>query len=266
MTEHSDEVWHIFLPDIKPGQLYGYRVEGPYDPENGARFNPSKLLLDPYAKSIAGTVDWADEMFGYRVGGPNEDLERDYRDNAFGMSKSVVVDSTFDWASDRAPERPLHETVVYEVHVKGFSKLCPHIPEEIRGTYAGLGSSWAIDYFKDLGITAVELLPVHQFLDDKVLVDRGLRNYWGYNSIGYFAPESRYSSSGVTGGQVKEFKTMVKNLHSAGIEVILDVVYNHTAEGNHLGPTLCFQGYRKLQLLPAGSRQPPLLHGLHGHR
>ena len=242
VTEHSDEVWHIFLPDIKPGQLYGYRVEGPYDPENGARFNPSKLLLDPYAKSIAGTVDWADEMFGYRVGGPNEDLERDYRDNAFGMPKSVVVDCTFDWAGDRAPERPLHETVVYEVHVKGFSKLCPHIPEEIRGTYAGLGSSWAIDYFKDLGITAVELLPVHQFLDDKVLVDRGLRNYWGYNSIGYFAPESRYSSSGVTGGQVKEFKTMVKNLHSAGIEVILDVVYNHTAEGNHLGPTLCFKG------------------------
>ena len=242
VTEHSDEVWHIFLPDIKPGQLYGYRVEGPYDPEHGARFNPSKLLLDPYAKSIAGTVDWADEMFGYRVGGPNEDLERDYRDNAFGVPKSVVIDPTFDWTSDRAPERPLHETVVYEVHVKGFSKLCPHIPEEIRGTYAGLGSSWAIDYFKDLGITAVELLPVHQFVDDKILADRGMRNYWGYNSIGYFAPDSRYSSSGVTGGQVQEFKTMVKNLHSAGIEVILDVVYNHTAEGNHMGPTLCFKG------------------------
>jgi isoamylase len=158
------------------------------------------------------------------------------------MPKSVVIDPTFDWTSDRAPERPLHETVVYEVHVKGFSQLCPHIPEEIRGTYAGLGSSWAIDYFKDLGITAVELLPVHQFVDDKVLTDRGLRNYWGYNSIGYFAPESRYSSSGVSGGQVQEFKTMVKNLHSAGIEVILDVVYNHTAEGNHLGPTLCFKG------------------------
>jgi isoamylase len=242
VTEHSDEVWHIFLPDIKPGQLYGYRVEGPYDPEHGARFNPSKLLLDPYAKAIAGTIDWADEMFGYRVGGPNEDLERDYRDNAFGVPKSAVIDPTFDWTGDRAPERPLHETVVYEVHVKGFSKLCPHIPEEIRGTYAGLGSSWAIDYFKDLGITAVELLPVHQFVDDKILADRGMRNYWGYNSIGYFAPDSRYSSSGVTGGQVQEFKTMVKNLHSAGIEVILDVVYNHTAEGNHLGPTLCFKG------------------------
>jgi len=200
MTEHSDEVWHVFLPDIKPGQLYGYRVEGPYEPENRARFNSSKLLLDPYAKAIAGTVDWADEMFGYKVGGPNEDLERDYRDDAFGVPKSVVIDSTFDWSSDRAPERPLHETVVYEVHVKGFSKLCPHIPEKIRGTYAGLGSSWGIDYFKNLGITAVEFLPVHQFVDDKTLADRGLRNYWGYNSIGYFAPDCRYSSSGVTGG------------------------------------------------------------------
>src|SRR6201990_317523 len=220
------------IPSTRPRWNFAYSTQ----------FNPSKLLLDPYSKSIAGTVDWADEMFGYRVGGPSEDLERDYRDNAFGMPKSVVVDCTFDWAGDRAPERPLHETVVYEVHVKGFSKLCPHIPEEIRGTYAGLGSSWAIDYFKDLGITAVELLPVHQFLDDKFLVDRGLRNYWGYNSIGYFAPESRYSSSGVSGGQVQEFKTMVKNLHAAGIEVILDVVYNHTAEGNHLGSTLAFRG------------------------
>jgi isoamylase len=257
VTEHSDEVWHIFLPDIKPGQLYGYRVEGPYDPEHGARFNPSKLLLDPYAKAIAGSIDWADEMFGYRVGGPNEDLERDYRDNAFGVPKSAVIDPTFDWTSDRAPERPLHETVVYEVHVKGFSKLCPHIPEEIRGTYAGLGSSWAIDYFKDLGITAVELLPVHQFVDDKILADRGMRNYWGYNSIGYFAPDSRYSSSGVTGGQVQEFKTMVKNLHSAGIEVILDVVYNHTAEGNHMGPTLCFKGienFNYYRLVPGNLR------------
>jgi isoamylase len=257
MTEHSDEVWHVFLPDIKPGQLYGYRIEGPYEPENGARFNSSKLLLDPYAKAIAGSVDWADEMFGYKVGGPNEDLERDYRDDAFGMPKSVVIDPTFDWSSDRAPDRPLHETVVYEVHVKGFSKQCPHIPEKIQGTYAGLGSSWAIDYFNNLGITALELLPVHQFVDDKTLVDRGLRNYWGYNSIGYFAPDCRYSSSGVTGGQVQEFKTMVRNLHSAGIEVILDVVYNHTAEGNHMGPTLCFKGienYNYYRLVPDNLR------------
>ncbi|MBV8376760.1 MAG: glycogen debranching protein GlgX, partial [Verrucomicrobia bacterium] len=257
MTEHSDEVWHVFLPDITPGQLYGYRVEGPYEPEKGARFNSSKLLLDPYAKSIAGALDWADEMFGYRIGGPNEDLERDYRDDAFGIPKSVVIDPTYDWGNDHAPQRPLHETVVYEVHVKGFTKLCPHVPEKIRGTYAGLGSSWAIDYFKNLGITAVELLPVHQFIDDNILIDRGLRNYWGYNSIGYFAPECRYSSSGVGGEQVQEFKTMVRNLHSAGIEVILDVVYNHTAEGNHMGPTLCFKGIENLhyyRLVPENLR------------
>lgn len=257
MKEQSDEVWHVFLPDIRPGQLYGYRVHGPYDPENGARFNPSKLLLDPYAKAIAGTVDWSDEMFGYKIGSPKEDLERDYRDNASNVPKSVVIDSIFDWSGDRPPDHPLHESVVYEVHVNGFSKLCPDIPEQVRGTYAGLGSSWAVDYFKSLGITAVELLPIHQFLDDKTLVDRGLRNYWGYNSIGYFAPDCRYSSNGVMGGQVQEFKTMVKNLHAAGIEVLLDVVYNHTAEGNHMGPTLCFKGienYNYYRLVPDNLR------------
>ncbi len=257
MKEQSDEVWHIFLPDIKPGQLYGYRVHGPYKPENGARFNSFKLLLDPYAKAIAGTVEWSDEMFGYKIGSPKEDLERDVRNNAASVPKSVVIDSTFDWKGDRVPDRPLHETVVYEVHVKGFSKGCPYIPKEIRGTYAGLGSSWAIDYFKNLGVTAVELLPIHQFLDDKTLVDRGLSNYWGYNSIGYFAPDFRYSSNGAGGGQVQEFKTMVRNLHGAGIEVLLDVVYNHTAEGNHLGPTLCFKGienYNYYRLVPDNLR------------
>ena len=203
-------------------------MEGPYEPEKGARFNSSKLLLDPYSKAIAGTLDWANEMFGYKVGGPKEDLERDYRDDAFGIPKAVVIDPTFDWRNDRAPERPLHETVVYEVHVRGFSKRCPHIPEKIRGTY-----------------------------NDKILVDRGLRNYWGYNSIGYFAPDCRYSSSGVGGAQVQEFKTMVRNLHGAGIEVILDVVYNHTAEGNHMGPTLSFRGienYNYYRLVPDNPR------------
>ncbi len=242
MTEQSDQVWHVFLPDVQPGQLYGYRVYGPYEPEKGQRFNASKLLIDPYAKSIAGKINWADEMSGYPIGDPKADLARDYRDDAWGMPKSVVIDPAFDWGNDAPPDTPLHSSVIYEVHVKGFSQLCPEIPPAIRGSYAGIGSSFAIDYFKKLGVTAIELLPVHQFVNDKVLVDRGLTNYWGYNSIGYFAPECSYSSSGEDGGQVSEFKAMVKNLHTAGIEVILDVVYNHTAEGNHMGPTLCFRG------------------------
>jgi isoamylase len=242
LTEQSDQVWHVFLPDIRPGQLYGYRVYGPYQPEKGMRFNGSKLLLDPYAKAIAGTVNWSDEMFGYPIGDPEEDLARDYRDDAWGIPKSVVIDPAFDWGKDQLPRTPLHRSVIYEVHVKGFSQRCPDISEKERGSYAALGSTVAIDYFKKLGITAVELLPVHHHVDDKVLVDRGLRNYWGYNTIGYFAPDSRYSSSGIHGEQVREFKAMVKSLHAAGIEVILDVVYNHTAEGNHLGPTLCFRG------------------------
>ncbi len=246
MTEQSDQVWHVFLPDVKPGQLYGYRVYGPYAPEKGLRFNASKLLIDPYAKAIAGKVDWSEEMFGYPVGGAKEDLERDYRDDAWGIPKSVVVDSSFDWHGDELLRTPLHKSVIYEVHVKGFSNLCPEIPEEIRGSYAGIGSSRAIEYFKNLGVTAVELLPVHQHVNDNYLINKGLSNYWGYNTIGFFAPECTYSSSGVAGGQVKEFKTMVKNLHAANIEVILDVVYNHTAEGNHMGPTLCFKGVDNL--------------------
>jgi isoamylase len=242
VTEHTDQVWHVFLPDVRPGQLYGFRVSGPYDPERGLRFNSSKLLLDPYAKAIAGEVNWSDEMFGYVVGGEDEDLTQDFRDDAWGVPKSVVIDSTFDWHGDKKLGVPLHNSVIYEVHVKGFTKLCPDVPEELRGTYAGLGSAAAIDYFKKLGVTAVELLPVQAHIDDKVLIDRGLTNYWGYNTIGFFAPHADYSSSGQLGEQISEFKSMVRNLHAAGIEVILDVVYNHTAEGNHLGPTLCFRG------------------------
>jgi isoamylase len=242
VTEHTDQVWHVFLPDARPGQLYGYRVSGPYDPERGLRFNSSKLLLDPYAKAIVGDVNWSDEMFGYVVGDKQEDLARDFRDDAWGMPKSVVIDNAFDWRDDKRLGIPLAESSIYEVHVKGFTKLCPNVPENLRGTYAGLGSTAAIDYLKKLGVTAVELLPVHAHIDDKVLIDRGLTNYWGYNTIGFFAPHGEYSSSGQMGEQVSEFKSMVRNLHARGIEVILDVVYNHTAEGNHLGPTLSFRG------------------------
>ena len=246
MTEQTDQVWHVFLPDLRPGQLYGYRVYGAYDPEKGMRYNSSKLLIDPYAKAIAGQVAWGDEMLGYSLRVPQLDLSRDYRDDAWGIPKSVVVDTAFDWEGDKAPRTPLHESVIYEVHVKGFSKQNEALPEKVRGTYAGLGSPAAIEYLQTLGVTAVELLPVHQHVDDKVLADRGLVNYWGYNTIGYFAPEANYASSGIQGEQVTEFKTMVKALHAAGIEVILDVVYNHTAEGNHMGPTLCFRGIDNL--------------------
>src|SRR6267154_888653 len=246
VTEHTDQVWHIFLPEAQPGQIYGYRVSGPYEPEIGMRFNSSKLLLDPYAKAIAGRVEWGDEMFGYVVGGEKEDLTRDFRDDAWGMPKAVVIDNALNWDGDRKLGRPLAESIIYEVHVKGFTKSCPSVPPELRGTYAGLGSTWAIDYFKKLGVTAIELLPVHAHIDDKVLVDRRLTNYWGYNTIGFFAPHAQYSSGGQMGEQVTEFKSMVRNLHAAGIEVILDVVYNHTAEGNHLGPTLCFRGIDNL--------------------
>jgi isoamylase len=242
MTEHTDQVWHIFLPDVRPGQLYGFRVFGPYDAERGLRFNSSKLLIDPYAKAISGQINWADEMFGYVVGGSSEDLTRDFRDDAWGMPKAVVIDNDFDWGDDRSPRTPLHSTIIYEMHTKGFTKLNEKLPEEVRGTYAALGGEESIQYLKELGITAVELLPVHHHVNDKALVDRGLTNYWGYNTIGFFAPDSRYSSSGALGEQVTEFKTMVRKLHAAGIEVILDVVYNHTAEGNQMGPTLSFRG------------------------
>jgi isoamylase len=242
MREYTNQVWHVFLPDARPGQLYGYRVSGPYDPPRGLRFNNAKLLLDPYAKAIAGDVNWGDEMFGYIIGGKEEDLAQDFRDDAWGAPKSIVIDPAFNWHGDKRPAVPLHESVIYEVHVKGFSKLWQAVPEEVRGTYAALGSAPAIEYFKKLGVTAIELLPVHAHIDDKALLDRGLSNYWGYNTIGFFAPHAAYSSSGQPGQEVAEFKSMVRSLHAAGIEVILDVVYNHTAEGNHLGPTLCFRG------------------------
>jgi isoamylase len=242
MTECTDHVWHVYLPDIQPGQLYGYRVYGPYEPQNGNRFNASKVLIDPYAKAIAGKVQWGPEMFAYPLGNPSEDLKRDYRDNARLIPKSVVIDSAFAWGRDQRPRIPMDESIIYEVHVIGFSKLWEKVPEELRGTYAGIASPAAIKYFKELGITAVELLPVHEHVDDGFLVDRGLTNYWGYNTVGFFAPESSYSSKGVLGGQVTDFKEMVRELHRAGLEAIIDVVYNHTAEGNHLGPTLSFKG------------------------
>jgi isoamylase len=239
-TEHTDNVWHAYLPDVKPGQLYGYRVDGPYAPEQGHRFNPHKLLLDPYAKAITGGFPPGQEIFAYPMGA--EDLELDKTDSAAVMPKCVVVDDRFDWGDDRLLRRPFPEAIIYEVHVKGFSKLWNELPENLRGTYAGIGSPQAIEYFKKLGVNTIELLPIHHFVDDSFLLAKGLTNYWGYSSIGYFAPEARYSGSGTHGQQVTEFKQMVKNLHAAGLEVILDVVYNHTAEGNHMGPTLCFKG------------------------
>jgi isoamylase len=242
LEERTDQVWHGYLPEARPGWRYGYRVHGPWEPAAGHRFNPAKLLLDPYARAIDRTVIWDDALFGYRIGAESADLERDDRDSARFLPKSVVIDPTFGWGDDRPPRRPLHETVIYEVHIKGFTARHPEIEESQRGTYAGLTSPAAIDYLTTLGVTAVELMPCEQFVADRHLVDRGLTNYWGYNSIGFFAPDVRYASTGALGQQVSEFKTMVCALHRAGIEVILDVVYNHTAEGSHLGPTLCFRG------------------------
>ena len=241
-TDQTNHIWHAFLPDVRPGQLYGYRIHGPYEPEQGHRFNPAKLLIDPYAKAITGSFKMGPEMFPYTLGDPREDLAKDEHDDAGSMPKCVVIDPSFDWGDERSPNTPLHLSVIYEVHVRGFSQRWDALPEELRGTYAGLGSQPAIEYLNRLGITAVELLPVHHHVDEKHLLDRGLKNYWGYNTIGFFAPDSRFSHSGSHGEQVREFKQMVKNLHAAGIEVILDVVYNHTAEGNHLGPTLSFRG------------------------
>ncbi|HKE01014.1 MAG TPA: glycogen debranching protein GlgX, partial [Planctomycetota bacterium] len=240
LPEATGHCWHVYVPGIGPGQRYGYRVHGPWDPERGHRCLPSKLLLDPYAKAISGPVLWGESLFAHRFadpeGAPNTD------DSAPAMPRSIVVNPYFDWGHDRPPRRPWSETVVYEVHVKGFTARHPRVPSEIRGKYAGLADPSAIEHFVDLGITAVELMPVHQFVHDSHLLERGLRNYWGYNSIGYFAPHGEYAAGGDDGAQVQEFKQMVKALHAAGIEVILDVVYNHTAEGNHLGPMLSFKG------------------------
>jgi isoamylase len=239
LPERSGFVWHGYLPSVGPGQRYGYRVHGPYDPASGQRCNPAKLLLDPYAKAIEGDVGWDESLFSYRFG---DHAAHNDDDSAPHMPKSVVINPYFDWMADRHPRTPYHETIIYEAHVKGLTKLNPNIPESQRGTYAGLAHPSMIDYFTDLGVTAVELMPVHQFVHDDFLLRRGLSNYWGYNTIGFFAPHNGYSSSGQLGEQVQEFKLMVRTLHEAGIEVILDVVYNHTAEGNHLGPTLSFRG------------------------
>ena len=266
ISEHTDQVWHVCLSDIKPGQLYGYRIDGKYEPGSGHRFNPNKLLLDPYAKAIAGTIQWSDALFGYMTGHGEQDTSVDIRDSAEYLPKCVVIDPAFDWEGDMLLRTPWHKTIIYELHVKGFTARHPDVPPEHRGTYAGLSSPPIMEYLGSLGITAIELMPIHQFVADKRLVDRGLTNYWGYNSIGYFAPDARYSSSGVFGQQVTEFKQMVKAYHRAGIEVILDVVYNHTAEGNHLGPTLCFRGIDNVNLLPPRFRRSAALYGLYRDR
>jgi glycogen operon protein len=246
LREHTDLVWHGYVEGVGPGQLYGYRVYGPYKPAKGLRFNPNKLLVDPYAKAIANHTRWDDAMFAYMIGHPDQDLSFDERDSAPFAPRAVVIDPRFDWGEDRRPDTPLYDSLIYEVHVKGFTKCHPEVPAELRGTYAGMAHPAVIGYLKHLGVTAVELLPVHQKVHDRHLLDKGLSNYWGYNTLGYFAPEIDYSRDGTHGGQVQEFKEMVKAYHAAGLEVILDVVYNHTAEGNHLGPCLSMKGIDNL--------------------
>ena len=242
IEERTHHVWRIYIPGLMPGQLYGYRVHGPYEPQYGHRFNPNKFLIDPYAKAISGTIRWHDSLFGYEVGHPDADLSFSTVDSAPFMPRSVVINPTFDWEEDKFPRIPYHKTIIYEVHVKGFTKLHSQIPENIRGTYSALAHPSVINYLKDLGITAVELMPVHYFISDRHLEENGKMNYWGYNTIGFFAPDVRYTASATSGEQVFEFKNMVKQLHKAGIEIILDVVYNHTGEGNQLGPTFSFRG------------------------
>jgi glycogen operon protein len=244
LPERTGHIWHGYIPDLGPGQVYGYRVYGPYRPEVGLRFNPAKLLIDPYARAIHGRLDYSGPIYGSdQEAGPRaDDHDRGSRDDAPSMPRCVVIDPAFDWEDDAAPRVPWGETIIYETHVKGFSRLFPEVLQELRGTYLGLAQPATIDYLRNLGVTAVELLPVHHWLDEVSVVTRGLTNYWGYNSIGFFAPDARFAVGGSLGQQVIEFKQMVKTLHAAGIEVILDVVYNHTAEGNHLGPTLSFRG------------------------
>ena len=244
MEEITDYVWHAYLPGLQPGQLYGYRVYGRYMPKQGIRFNPQKLLIDPYAKAIQGRLEVKDIMFDYSFSRKSKKnvFEKNIGDSAGEMNKSVVIDTAFDWEGVGKPNIPMHDSIIYELHVKGFTATHPGLPEHERGTFKGLANPAIIDYFKSLGITAIELMPIHHFVHSKFLLDKGLSNYWGYNSIGYFAPHAEYSASGISGEQVREFKEMVKAYHRAGIEVILDVVYNHTGEGNHLGPTLSFRG------------------------
>jgi glycogen operon protein len=256
LPEQTDQVWHGYLPDVQPGQLYGYRVHGPYEPKAGHRFNPNKVLLDPYTRAIGRHLHWGDEMFGYKVGDPQADLSFDERDSAASAGLGVVIDPAFTWGDDRKPRTPWHKTIIYEVHVKGFTMLHPQVPEHLRGTYGGLGSEAAIRHLTDLGVTAVELLPVHHHVNDRHLIERGLNNYWGYNSLAFFAPNLRYSASQAVTDSVRDFKMMVRALHGAGLEVILDVVYNHTAEGNQMGPTLSFRGIDNLAYYRTVAKDP----------
>lgn len=242
LPEYTDQVWHCYIPDLLPGQLYGFRVYGPYEPENGHRFNPNKVLLDPYAKAVGRPLKWDNSLFGYTIGEKEADLSIDTTDSAPYAPLAEVVDTAFTWGDDKPPNIPAHKTIIYEAHVKGLTMQHPDIPPELRGTYAGIASEPIINYLKDLGVTAIELLPVHHFIDDRFLLDKNLTNYWGYNSLAFFAPEIRYNSSNEKISLINEFKMMVRALHAAGIEVILDVVYNHTAEGNQLGPTLSYRG------------------------
>jgi isoamylase len=238
LPSYTDQIWHGYLPDARPGLRYGYRVYGPYDPAHGHRFNHYKLLIDPYAKALSGGVRWSDAHYGYRLGTPRGDLSFDRRDNASGVPKSIVVDTAFTWGDERRPRTPWQQTVIYELHVRGYTMQFPGVPPPIRGTFLALCAPQVLDYLGRLGVTAVELLPIHAFVDERSLVEHRLRNYWGYNTIAFFAPQPLYVSS----DSVHEFKTMVKLFHEARIEVILDVVYNHTGEGNERGPTLCFRG------------------------
>jgi len=242
LKEYTDKVWHVYLPDVLPGQLYGYRIHGPFDPAKGQRFNPGKVVLDPYAKLIGREVRWSDELFGYKLNDPETDLSFDDRDSAPYAPLAVVIDPAFTWGDDRRPRTPWHKTLIYELHVKGFTQLNPYVPENLRGSYAGLASESAIKHLTDLGVTAVELLPVHHHLDDRHLTEKGLRNYWGYNTLAFFAPASTYCCTSIAQDAVQQFKMLVRAMHAAGLEVILDVVYNHTAEGNQMGPTLSMRG------------------------
>ncbi|MEZ6127647.1 MAG: glycogen debranching protein GlgX [Planctomycetaceae bacterium] len=255
LRERTHQAWHGYFPDLRPGQLYGIRVHGPYDPNAGHRFNANKVLLDPYARAVGRGIDWSDSMFGFVVG--KDDLTIDARDNAAHAPLGVIVDSDFDWGEDAHPRTPWHQTLIYEAHVKGFTKLHPDVPESLRGTYSGMASAAAIAHLKELGVTAVELMPVHYHVDDRHLIENGLCNYWGYNTLSFFAPDSRYAAATEPQEVINEFKYMVKRLHAAGIEVILDVVYNHTGEGNHFGPTLSLRGIDNAayyRLMPGNAR------------
>jgi len=263
LLQSSDHVWHIHLENVNPGCLYGYRVHGPYDPENGHRFNPNKILVDPYAKGLARTNGLEDRHFGYPLGASGEDLEMDNRDNSGVAPLSVVVDTSFPWGKDHRPNTPWNQTIIYETHVKGLTARHPDVPEESRGTFSGLASPSVIQHLKSLGVTAVQLMPVFQHFGEQHLEDNGLSNYWGYNTLSYFAPDTRFHSSNCR-NPVQEFKTMVRTLHAEGIEVILDVVYNHTAEGNHLGPTLCYRGIDNRTYYRLNQENPRMYHDFTG--